>query len=85
MSFLLFLLFIIVISSTLLVILLIVCVIVSTLIIIILVKGKLTVKRELEQANELLKTKSNSRGLPQEKEESIDTIDNTAYSLQAYS
>ena len=73
----------IVISLTLLVILLLICVTVLTLIIIILVKGKLMVKRELEQANKLLKTNSKSCGVKQT-DEAIDTIDNTAYSLHAY-
>ena len=78
------LIFFLVISSTLLAILLIICVTVLTMTIIILVKGKLKVKRELEQVNELLKTNSKSCGI-QQTDVAIDTIDNTAYGLHTYS
>ena len=42
------------------------------------------VKRELEQANEQLKVNSKSCGVSQQRDEAIDTTDNTAYSLHAY-
>ena len=72
-----------VISSTLLVILLIICVTVSTLIIIILVKGKLKIKHELEEANGQLKVNSGV-SIPQHTDEAIDTTDKNAYGLHNY-
>ena len=68
------------ISSTLFAIFLIICVTVLILTIIILVKGKLKIKHDLEQANELL-LKVNSAGVPQCTDEIIDTFDNDVYGL----
>lgn len=47
-------------------------------------KGKLVVKRELKQANEVLKVYSKSPRVSQQRDEAIDTTDNTAYSLHEY-
>ena len=49
---------------------------VSTLIITVLVKGKVKVKQELEQAGGVTISKSSSRMAPQSE---IDTTDNVAY------
>ena len=51
-------------------------VVVSTLIIIVLVKKKVKIKRELEQAGGVTTSKSSSRMAPQAE---IDTTDNVVY------